>query len=83
LNKKGYVSPYDYSPKSFRCFKDLFLTVNEKDGSLTLDRESVICRSIKNIGCEGMETLWEIACQTNNTIVQERAGYLLAVLYYL
>jgi len=30
-----------------------------------------------------MDTLWEIACNASNPIVQERAGYLLAVLNYL
>lgn len=38
---------------------------------------------MKSNSCDGMETLWEIACQASNSIVQERAGYLLAVLNYI
>lgn len=83
LCKKGYVSAHDYSPKSIRTFKDLFLQVNEKDGKLTLDKEDAIIKEVKNLDLEGYQTLWEIAGDAPNPIVQERAGYFLAIIHYL
>lgn len=61
LVKKNYVSPHDYSHKSIRCFKDLFITINDRENNLITDKESVIIKNVKNINCEGMETLWELA----------------------
>jgi hypothetical protein len=61
LVKKNYVTPHDYSPKSIRCFKDLFLAMNERENHLVLDRGGVIIKNVKNIALEGMDTLWEIA----------------------
>lgn len=82
LCKKGYVSPHDYSPKSIRCFKDLFLTINNNDG-IVLDKDMTIIKSVKKIDLDGIDSLWEIALQASNPIVQERAGYLLAIIYFL
>lgn len=81
--RKDYVTPHDYSPKSIRVFKDLFLEVNEKDQKIVLDSQSVVIKSVSTLELEGIETLWEIACQASNSIVQERAGYLLALIHYL
>ena len=81
--KKGYVNPHDYTPKSIRCFKDLFLSVNEKEGKLTLDRNDAIIKDVKHLNeLEGYQALWEIATDSINSIVQERAGYLLAIIHY-
>ena len=81
--KKGYVNPHDYTPKSIRCFKDLFLSVNEKEGKLTLDRNDAVIKEVKHLNeLEGYQALWEIATDSINPIVQERAGYLLAIIHY-
>ena len=81
--KKGYVSPHDYTPKSIRCFKDLFLSVNEKEGKLTLDHNDAVIKEVKYLNeLEGYPALWEIVTDSINPIVQERAGYLLAIIHY-
>lgn len=82
LTKKDYVTPHDYSPKSFRVFKDLFLAVNDREGNVHIDSSSIV-KQVKSTGFEGMDALWEIACQAGNSQVQERAGYLLAVMNYI
>lgn len=83
LCKKDYVTPHDYSPKSIRCFKDLFCIINDREGKIILDTNSVIIKSVKGLDLEGIETLWELACHASNSIVQERSGYLLALIHYL
>lgn len=80
---KNYVTAHDYSPKSIRCFKDLFIFVNNNEGKLSFEKEGVTIKEVKSIELEGLSTLWEIALQSPNSIVQERAGYLLATLYFL
>lgn len=83
LCKKDYVTPHDYSPKSIRCFKDLFLDINERDNKMILDNQNAIIKEVSSLDLDGMDTLWQIACQASNIIVQERAGYLLAIIHYL
>ena len=82
LCKKGYVTPHDYSPKSMRWFKDLFLIINNNDG-IIVEKDGAIIKEVKTMELDGIETLWEIALQASNPIVQERAGYLLAIIYFL
>lgn len=76
------MTPHDYSPKSIRCFKDLFLSINSQDG-LVLDKDMAIIKNVKKLELDGIDSLWEIALQASNPIVQERAGYLLAIIYFL
>lgn len=83
LCKKNFVTPHDYSPKSIRCFKDLFLDFNNRENKIQMDRESTIIKGVKDIELEGIETLWQIALQASNPVVQERAGYLLALIHYI
>lgn len=77
------MTSHDYSPKSIRCFKDLFIYVNTIDGKLSLEKEGVTIKDVKSIELDGLSSLWEIALQSPNKIVQERAGYLLATIYFL